>query len=85
MESNIHTSSTSAVCGGAGQDPNFECKVSKSELIQLICTPCTRFCKVPTFGCGTIRSFRNNVSAMKQLAGRNFEDILQVMSLMHIF
>jgi hypothetical protein len=85
MESNIHASSTSVVRGGAGQDPNFEREVSRSELIRLTCTPCTRFRKVPTFGRGTIRSFGNNVSAMKQLAGRDFEDILQVMSLMLIF
>jgi hypothetical protein len=37
-----------------------------------------RFRQVPTFGRGTIRHFGNNVSAMKKLAGRDFEDILQV-------
>lgn len=37
-----------------------------------------RFRQVPTFGRGTIRRFGNNVSAMKKLAGRDFEDILQV-------
>ena len=37
-----------------------------------------RFRKVPTFGRGTIRRFANNVSEMKKLAGREFEDILQV-------
>ncbi|PCH43999.1 hypothetical protein WOLCODRAFT_159399 [Wolfiporia cocos MD-104 SS10] len=36
-----------------------------------------RFRLVPTFGCETIRHFTNNVSAMKQLAARDFEDILQ--------
>lgn len=39
---------------------------------------CLRFRKVPTFGRGTIRRFGKNVSAMKKLAGRDFEDILQV-------
>lgn len=33
---------------------------------------------VSTFGRGTIRRFGNNVSGMKKLAGRDFEDILQV-------
>ena len=37
-----------------------------------------RFCEVPTFGRDTIRRFGGNVSAMKKLAGRDFEDILQV-------
>ncbi|KAG6808669.1 hypothetical protein H0H92_003308 [Tricholoma furcatifolium] len=36
-----------------------------------------RFRKVPTFGRSTIRRFSNNVSEMKKLAGRDFEDILQ--------
>ncbi|PCH35445.1 hypothetical protein WOLCODRAFT_156133 [Wolfiporia cocos MD-104 SS10] len=36
-----------------------------------------RFHLVPTFGHNTIRHFMNNVSAMKQLAARDFEDILQ--------
>ncbi|KAK6985044.1 GLOBIN domain-containing protein [Favolaschia claudopus] len=35
-----------------------------------------RFRKVPTFG-KSIRQFRNNVSDMKQMAARDFEDILQ--------
>lgn len=39
-----------------------------------------RFREVPTFGNGTIRRFANNVSAMNKLAGRDFEDILQVPS-----
>jgi hypothetical protein len=37
-----------------------------------------RFRTVPTFGRGTIRRFGGNVSAMKKLAARDFEDILQV-------
>ncbi|KAK7063419.1 GLOBIN domain-containing protein, partial [Favolaschia claudopus] len=36
-----------------------------------------RFRRVPTFG-KSIRQFRNNVSDMKQMAARDFEDILQV-------
>ncbi len=37
-----------------------------------------RFRETPTFGRGTIRKFHNNVSGMKKLAARDFEDILQV-------
>ena len=37
-----------------------------------------RFHDIPTFGWGTIRHFADNVSEMKKLAGRDFEDILQV-------
>jgi len=37
-----------------------------------------RFRQVPTFGRSTIRKFGGNVSAMKKLAGRDFEDLLQV-------
>lgn len=36
---------------------------------------------VATFGRGTIRRFGNNVSGMKKLAGRDFEDILQVFTM----
>jgi hypothetical protein len=38
----------------------------------------TRFREIATFGRGTIRRFGNNVSGMKKLAARDFEDILQV-------
>ncbi|KAJ3524296.1 hypothetical protein NMY22_g11058 [Coprinellus aureogranulatus] len=37
----------------------------------------TRFRRMPTFGKDTIRRFRSNVSEMKQLAARDYEDILQ--------
>ncbi|THU93782.1 hypothetical protein K435DRAFT_669587 [Dendrothele bispora CBS 962.96] len=36
-----------------------------------------RYRQVPTFGRDTIRKFRNNASAMKHLAARDFEDMLQ--------
>ncbi|KAG6815464.1 hypothetical protein H0H93_009743, partial [Arthromyces matolae] len=36
-----------------------------------------RFRMVPTFGLATIRQFSENASAMKKLAARNFEDLLQ--------
>ncbi|KZS86652.1 hypothetical protein SISNIDRAFT_476451 [Sistotremastrum niveocremeum HHB9708] len=37
-----------------------------------------RYRKVPPFGRDTIRSFADNVSEMKRLAARDYEDILQV-------
>ena len=37
-----------------------------------------RYHQIPTFGHGTIRRFPSNVSEMKKLAARDFEDILQV-------
>ena len=37
-----------------------------------------RYRMVPTFGRGTIRAFHKNASAMKRLAARDFEDLLQV-------
>jgi hypothetical protein len=36
---------------------------------------------MPTFGRDTIRRFRNNISEMKQLAARDYEDLLQVRTL----
>ncbi|KAJ7217822.1 hypothetical protein GGX14DRAFT_342116, partial [Mycena pura] len=37
-----------------------------------------RFCEVPIFGRFKIRKFHSNVSGMKRLAGRDFEDTLQL-------
>lgn len=37
-----------------------------------------RYRQIPSFGKGTIRKFSSNVSQMKKLAARDFEDILQV-------
>ena len=37
-----------------------------------------RYRQIPTFGRGTIRFFDANVSAMKKLAARDWEDLLQV-------
>lgn len=39
---------------------------------------CNRYRNVPPFGRSTIRKFHNNASAMKKLAARDFEDLLQV-------
>ena len=36
-----------------------------------------RYRRVPIFGRGTIRRFHKNASAMKRLAARDFEDLLQ--------
>jgi hypothetical protein len=39
-----------------------------------------RYRQVPPFGNGVIRRFTGNPSAMRKLAARNFEDLLQVWS-----
>jgi hypothetical protein len=39
----------------------------------------TRFRQIPTFGPATIRKFSANSLEMKQMAARNFKDLLQVM------
>jgi hypothetical protein len=44
----------------------------------------TSYRQVPTFGRDTIRKFSNNASGMKNLAGRDFEDLLQVRTAMLI-
>jgi len=36
------------------------------------------FRQVPTFGGDTIRRFSSNVSELKKMAARDFEDLLQV-------
>ncbi len=38
---------------------------------------------MPGYGRTTIRKFAENVSDMKQMAARDFEDILQVCEYMH--
>lgn len=40
-----------------------------------------RFRKIPAFGRGTIRRFKKNVSGMKMLACRDWEDLAQVRKL----
>jgi hypothetical protein len=41
------------------------------------CISVRSFRQVPTFGGGTIRRFSNNISDLKKLAARDFEDLLQ--------
>ncbi|KAJ3515408.1 hypothetical protein NMY22_g14461 [Coprinellus aureogranulatus] len=45
--------------------------------VTLVNTVNERFRQIPTFGKNTIRRFNNNISELKQLAARNYEDILQ--------
>lgn len=40
----------------------------------------SRYRNIPSFGRATIRKFHSNASAMKKLAARDFEDLLQVLS-----
>lgn len=46
--------------------------------IYLLTFALIRFRQVPVFGETTIRRFESDVSKMKQLAGHDFEDLLQV-------
>ena len=41
----------------------------------------TSFRAMPTFGSSTIQRFATNASEMKKLAARDFEDLLQVRSM----
>lgn len=49
-----------------------------SALSQAVTNPQDRFRQVPTFGLCTIRRFQDNISEMKKLAARDYEDLLQV-------
>jgi hypothetical protein len=44
-----------------------------------------RYRQVPSFGNGVIRRFSGNPSAMRKLAARDFEDLLQVWTLLHLY
>jgi hypothetical protein len=52
-------------------------RVSPAQCMPLT-TSVRSYRSMPTFGRDTIRRFTNNVSEMKQLAARDWEDILQV-------
>jgi hypothetical protein len=43
-----------------------------------------RYRQVPPFGKGTIRRFKGSPSAMRKLAARDFEDLLQVRTRQHL-
>jgi hypothetical protein len=45
---------------------------------------CCSYRQMPTFGSSTIRKFSNNASEMKKLAARDFEDLLQVRTLLAV-
>ncbi|KAJ6490960.1 hypothetical protein C8R45DRAFT_195539 [Mycena sanguinolenta] len=52
-------------------------RILQAESADALATIDERFRKIPTFGRSTIRRFHANVSEMKKLAARDFEDILQ--------
>jgi len=45
----------------------------------------SRLRETPTFGLGTIRRMRNNVSLFKKFTARDYEDLLQVSHIAHYF
>jgi hypothetical protein len=59
-------------------------KLNYNLLIILLILTC-RYRSIKAFGRSTIRKFSNDVSAMKQFAARDFEDLLQVFYLFFIF
>ncbi len=62
-------------CAGNGQAVR---SISSPSCRVLDANPANSFSLMPTFGRDTIRRFGANMSAMKKLAARDFEDILQV-------
>lgn len=67
-----------AAGGNAIQDLNKRYFYFPYQLSSKLTASYIRYRKVPTFGRGTIRRFDGNASAMKKLAARDFEDLLQV-------
>jgi hypothetical protein len=66
-------------CGGNKiQALNSRYKTSNLSITRLWTDEYSRYRQVPTFGRDTIRRFDANVSAMKRLAARDWEDLLQV-------
>jgi hypothetical protein len=59
-------------------------KLNYNLLIILLILTC-RYHSIKAFGRSPIRKFSNDVSAMKQFAARDFEDLLQVFYLFFIF
>jgi len=47
-------------------------------LSRLLLIACSSFRQIPSFGRDTIRRFANNISELKKLAARDFEDLLLV-------
>ena len=81
LEVCIHASHASFVCSWWWWHPNFKwavCQCLTLDFPQSLNCLSVRYCQVPTFGCGTIQKFNNNASAMKKMAGQDFEDLLQV-------
>jgi hypothetical protein len=58
-----------------GTQPSF---VELEQPLLILDACLSRFRQVPTFGRDSIRRFSSNISELKKLAARDFEDILQV-------
>ena len=59
----------------------FFCAAALSCDLCLMSWVLTSYRQISTFGHGTIRKFAANSSEMKKLAARDFEDLLQVLSI----
>jgi len=78
LESCLYSSSSHLVRTWWEQDPDPEFTVSNTVFFIIIINWQISYRQVPTFGRDTIRKFDANVSAMKKLAARDWEDLLQV-------
>lgn len=63
---------------GAAQVNEFDARYAHRLFVCLSLMSYCSFRKISTFGRDTIRKFDDNVLALKKMAARNFEDILQV-------
>ena len=66
----------------ASECPGALADILNARYVQVSVEECmltpSRFRQIPTFGQFTVRHFHDNVSEMKKLVARDFEDILQV-------
>jgi hypothetical protein len=75
----MYTPRAHIICSGWGFNSDAEPEVWL-ETVFILCVSMMidRYRLIRTFGRNTIRKFNNNASAMKKLAARDFEDLLQV-------
>jgi hypothetical protein len=87
VESTFYASNSSPVCCGSkwqfGHDAGSTVREARSFYPSKNgnLSAMTSFRNMPTFGSSTIRRFATNASEMKKLAARDFEDLLQVWSM----
>jgi hypothetical protein len=79
LEGDFHSLDACSLCGWWRRHSKPKLAVRISDDIDKLGIYCIySYRHVPTFGRDTIRRFHKNASAMKKLAARDFEDLLQV-------